>query len=138
MREILNRKAENINTRKVGLSLAGDPFPPRGATENCSVFRVETNTNTLTVTTRLCDRPAYEQPRHIMWLMTLNDSGDNATASAGAEAHMQTPTSVKSMRKYQMQGRYRGKLLFQTFHNAGKSRMAALNVDTLLVCSWLL
>lgn len=43
------------------------------------------------VVTGLCDRSAYEQPRHITWLFMLNDSRDNATASAGADAHLQSP-----------------------------------------------
>ncbi|VDP09570.1 unnamed protein product [Heligmosomoides polygyrus] len=42
-----------------------------------------------------CDKPAYEDPCHITWLMTLYEYRDSATASAGADAHSQSPASVE-------------------------------------------
>ncbi|VDP15459.1 unnamed protein product [Heligmosomoides polygyrus] len=55
-----------------------------------------------------CDRPAYEDPCHITWCMTVQVSRDGATASAGVEAHSQSPASVRSMRGSLMRGRHRG------------------------------
>ncbi|VDP48340.1 unnamed protein product [Heligmosomoides polygyrus] len=42
-----------------------------------------------------CDRPAYEDPCHTTWLMTLERFRNSATASAGVDAHSQSPTSVE-------------------------------------------
>ncbi|VDP10495.1 unnamed protein product [Heligmosomoides polygyrus] len=77
--------------------------PPCGATGNCPLLRAEPNTDTRVQATGPCDRPVYEHPCHITWLMVLHVSRDYATASAGADAH-------KARRK---------------------TRVATLNVDTL-------
>ncbi|VDO81668.1 unnamed protein product [Heligmosomoides polygyrus] len=69
--------------------------PPRGATGNCSLLRAELITDTRMQATGPSDRPAYERA-HVTSLMVLNVSRDNATAAAGADAHSQSPASVKS------------------------------------------
>ena len=58
---------------------------------------------------------------------------DNATASAGADAHSQGPASVESMRGSSVQGRHRGatRLVQNPFSEARKVRIATLNVGTL-------
>ncbi|VDO76661.1 unnamed protein product [Heligmosomoides polygyrus] len=66
--------------------------PPRGATGNCPLLRAEPNTDTR-VQALVTGRP-MEIPCHITWLMVLHVSRDNATASAGADAHSQSPASV--------------------------------------------
>ncbi|VDO82401.1 unnamed protein product [Heligmosomoides polygyrus] len=53
------------------------------------------------------DRPT-NSPCHVMMLMALGVLQDNATASAGVDAHSQSPASVESMRGSLMQGRRRG------------------------------
>ncbi|VDO21914.1 unnamed protein product [Heligmosomoides polygyrus] len=77
-----------------------------------------------------CDRPAYGD--HITWLMVLHVSRDNATASAGADAHSQSSASVRSMRGSLMRGGHRGAtVLAQKSRNVGKTRVTTLNVGTL-------
>ncbi|VDP05925.1 unnamed protein product [Heligmosomoides polygyrus] len=74
--------------------------PSPGATGNCSLLRAELNTDIE------CRRQALVtgQPTnilcHIIWLMTLQNSRDNATASAGADAHLVRKSSnVSSTRE---------------------------------------
>ncbi|VDO79975.1 unnamed protein product [Heligmosomoides polygyrus] len=82
--------------------------PPLGATGNCSFLRAKPNTDIRMQATGPCDRPAYEDPCYIAWCMTVQVSRDSATASAGADAHSQSPASVESMRGTLMQGWHRG------------------------------
>ncbi|VDO25240.1 unnamed protein product, partial [Heligmosomoides polygyrus] len=79
-----------------------------------------------------CDRPAYEDPCHITWCMNSHVFRDCATASAGADAHSQSPASVESMRGSLMRGRHRGATeLVRKSRNVGRTRVATLNVGTL-------
>ncbi|VDO91860.1 unnamed protein product [Heligmosomoides polygyrus] len=82
---------------------------PRGATGNCLLLRAEPNTDIRMQATGPSDRPAYE---HFVtsWLMTFKSFRDNATTSAGADAHSQSPASVESMRESLMRGQHRGQL----------------------------
>ncbi|VDP34871.1 unnamed protein product [Heligmosomoides polygyrus] len=89
-------------------SLVAMSVPPRGATGNCLLLRAEPNTDIRMQATGPSDRPAYEHLCHIIWMMTFKRFRDNATASAGADAHSQSPANVKS-----------------------KNRVATLNVGTL-------
>ncbi|VDP19655.1 unnamed protein product [Heligmosomoides polygyrus] len=62
--------------------------------------RAKLRTDTRVQATGPCDRPAYEDPCHITWLMTLHEYRYSATASAGADAHSQSPASVKKMNDF--------------------------------------
>ncbi|VDO75060.1 unnamed protein product [Heligmosomoides polygyrus] len=78
------------------------------------------------------DRPAYEHLCHIIWLMTSESFRDNATASAEADAHSQSPASVGSMRGSLMRGRHRGATeLVRKSHNVSRTCVATLNVGML-------
>ncbi|VDP38571.1 unnamed protein product [Heligmosomoides polygyrus] len=52
---------------------------PRGATGNCPFWRVEPNTDTRLQATGPCDKPAYEDPCHITWCMTVQVLRDSAS-----------------------------------------------------------
>ncbi|VDP10383.1 unnamed protein product [Heligmosomoides polygyrus] len=79
--------------------------PPRGATGNRRLWRAEPNTDTRLQATGPCDRPAYEDTCHITWCMTVQAFRDSATASAGADAHSQSPYRSPSIGTDQITGR---------------------------------
>ncbi|VDP02382.1 unnamed protein product [Heligmosomoides polygyrus] len=80
-------------------------------------------------------RPAYEDPCHITWCMTAQVFRDSATASAGADAHSQSPASVRSMRGSLMRGRHRGATeLVRKSRNVSRTRVATLNVGDEVAC----
>ncbi|VDO25629.1 unnamed protein product [Heligmosomoides polygyrus] len=60
-------------------------------------LRAKPNTYIQLQATGPCERPAYEDPCHITWLMTVHVFPDSATASEGADAHSQSPASVRCM-----------------------------------------
>ncbi|VDO19673.1 unnamed protein product [Heligmosomoides polygyrus] len=79
-----------------------------------------------------CDRLAYEDPCHITWFMTVQVFRDSAAASAGADAHSQSPASVKSMRGSLMRRWHRGATeLVRKSRNVSRTRVGTLNVGTL-------
>ncbi|VDO60200.1 unnamed protein product [Heligmosomoides polygyrus] len=107
--------------------------PPRGAIGICSLLRAKPNTDIRIQATGPGDRPAYEKPNVISYGCTsAHVCRDCATVSAGADAHSQSSTSVRSMRESLMRGRHRGATEpVRKPRNVSRSRVATLNVGTL-------